>query len=241
MAATVTRKWGVVLGAALLAAQASAGETPASALESLRDQVSYGIGVDIARSFKLRGIEPDVDLVTKGLKDELAGGTLLVPEEELRGILTAFRHELILRRWSAAKTAAQENKKKGEAFLVENARKQGVVTLPSGLQYKILEAGSGKRPTEADTVTCRYRSTLIDGSELDRSEAGKTATFKLSEVIPGWREALRLMPVGSKWQLFIPPDLAYGERGADARIGPNATLIFEVELVSIRDSEKAGL
>jgi FKBP-type peptidyl-prolyl cis-trans isomerase len=238
MILTLTRKWAAVLGAALLAAQARAGD--ASALE-MKDKVSYGLGVDIARSFELRGIEPDVDLVIKGLKDELSGRPLLVPEQELRGVLTAFRHELIRRQWSAAKTAAEENKKKGEAFLAENAKKEGVVTLPSGLQYEILQAGNGRKPREGDTVTCNYRGTLVDGSELDRSEDGKPATFKLSEVIPGWREALQLMPVGSKWRLFIPPGLAYGEQGADARIGPNATLIFEVELVSIGDPARAGL
>ncbi len=228
----ITLKWMAVLGIGLLVAQVSAEET--LVLKTLKEKVSYGIGVDMARNFKRQGIELDVDLVIKGLKDGLSGEKLLVPEEELRTILLAFQHELRRRQLQALKAAAEENSKKGEAFLAENKKKEGVVTLPSGLQYKILKAGDGKKPTEADTVVCHYRSTLVDGTPLDSSEAEKPATFKVTGVIPGWREALQLMPVGSKWQLSIPPHLAYGERGADARIGPNATLIFEVELVSIK-------
>ncbi len=228
----ITLKWMAVLGIGLLVAQVSAEET--LVLKTLKEKVSYGIGVDMARNFKRQGIDVDVDLVIKGLKDGLSGEKLLVPEEELRTILLAFQHELRRRQLQALKAAAEENSKKGEAFLAENKTKKDVVTLPSGLQYKILKAGDGKKPTEADTVVCHYRSTLVDGTPLDSSEAEKPATFKVTGVIPGWREALQLMPAGSKWQLFIPPHLAYGERGADGRIGPNATLIFDVELVSIK-------
>ena len=130
--------------------------------------------------------------------------------------------------------AAQDNKKKGEGFLAGNKTKEGVVALPGGLQYKVLKAGGGRKPTEADTVTCRYKGTLIDGTEFDSSgSSGQPATLKVSEVIPGWREALKLMPVGSEWQLFIPSQLAYGQQGS-GRIGPNETLIFDVELVGIK-------
>jgi FKBP-type peptidyl-prolyl cis-trans isomerase FklB len=135
----------------------------------------------------------------------------------------------------AMKIASEDNKKKGDAFQAENKGKEGVTTLADGLQYKILKAGDGKRPTEADTVECQYRGTLIDGTEFDSSyRTGKPVTFKVSQVISGWQEALKLMPVGSKWQLVIPPQLAYGDRGAGV-IGPNSTLVFQVELVSIKD------
>jgi FKBP-type peptidyl-prolyl cis-trans isomerase FklB len=130
--------------------------------------------------------------------------------------------------------AAADNKKEGDAFLAENMKKEGVMALPSGLQYKILKAGSGKMPTDADTVECNYRGTFINGTEFDSSyRTGKPATLKVKGVIPGWQEALKLMPVGSKWQLFIPPQLAYGERGSGP-IGPNATLIFDLELLAIK-------
>jgi len=147
-----------------------------------------------------------------------------------------FQVDLRQKQAEATKLAAEKNKKEGEAFLVENKRKEGVVTLPSGLQYKILKAGTGKKPTEGDTVECIHRGTLIDGTEFDSSyRSKKPMTFKVSGgIIQGWSEALKLMPVGSKWQLFIPPQLAYGDRGAGDIIGPNATLIFEVELLAVK-------
>jgi FKBP-type peptidyl-prolyl cis-trans isomerase FklB len=131
--------------------------------------------------------------------------------------------------------AGDANKKEGDAFLAANKTKEGVVTLPSGLQYKILQEGTGPKPTASDTVVCNYRGTLLNGTEFDSSyKRGQPATFAVGQVIHGWTEALQLMTVGSKWQLFIPPDLAYGPRGAGNDIGPNATLVFEVELVSIQ-------
>jgi len=210
----------------------NAEETPA--LKTVKQKVSYGIGVDMARNLKRQGIVLDVDLLIRGLKDGLSGEKLLVPEEDLRNVLGAFQADLTRRQMQAMKKAADANMKKGDAFLAENKTKEGVVSLPSGLQYKILKVGEGKKPTEADTVVCHYRNTLIDGTELDSSyREGKPSVFKVTSVIPGWKEALQLMPVGSKWQLFIPPHLAYGEQGAGGRIGPNQTLIFEVELIAI--------
>jgi len=225
--------WTAVLGAWLLAAQASAGETPV--LKTPQDNTSYGIGVDVGRNFKKQGVEVDLDLMVKGIKDGLSGGKLLLPDKELRKIMNAFQGELRQKQAEATRIAAVENKKKGDAFLAENKTKAGVVSLPSGLQYTILKAGSGKTPTDADTVEVQYRGTLIDGTEFDSSEAGQPATFKVKGgVIPGWTEALLLMPVGSKWQVFVPPQLAYGSRGAGRDIGPNETLIFEVELIAIK-------
>ena len=189
----------------------------------------------MAKNLKRLGVDIDVDIVARGLKDGFAGEKLLMTEDDLRATMSALTEELRQKQAAAMKALAEENKKKGDAFLAENKKKEGVVTLPSGLQYKIIKAGLGKKPTEKDTVECTYRGTLIDGKEFDSSfRTGKPATFKVSGVIAGWTEALKLMPVGSKWQLVIPPELAYGQRGAGRDIGPNSTLVFEIELIAIK-------
>ncbi len=227
------RKWIIILAMALLAPQANAAEK--QELKSQKEKVSYSIGTDAGRNFKRLGIELDLDALVKGLKDALAGEKPLLSEEELGDAMKAYREDLKEKQLQAIKAAAEENNKEGEAFLAENKTKEGVVALPSGLQYKILKAGEGKKPTEKDTVVCNYRGTLIDGTEFDSSyKRNEPATFPVKGVIKGWTEALQLMPVGSKWQLFIPPQLAYGPRGVGGVIGPNATLIFEVELLEIK-------
>jgi len=171
----------------------------------------------------------------RGLKDALSGAKPLMSDEEIDAMRRKYRAEMQRKRAAAMERAAQENAERGAAFLAENKAKPGVVTLQSGLQYKILKAGEGPKPTAKDTVECHYRGTLIDGKEFDSSyRRGAPATFPLAGVIPGWREALQHMPVGSKWQLVIPPQLAYGARGAGHDIGPNATLVFEVELLAIK-------
>ncbi len=226
-------RWLALLGVGLLVVQANAQET--TTLNTQKDKMSYGIGVAMARSLKLQGVEVDQEGLIKGLKDELAGAKLLMSEDDLRTVMTSLRTEMRQKQEQAIKTASEENKKKGDAFLAENKAKEGVTTLTDGLQYRILKAGNGKKPIADDTVECQYRGTLVDGTEFDSSYSlGKPVSFKVSQVIAGWQEALKLMPVGSKWQLVIPPQLAYGERGAGT-IGPNSTLIFEVELVSIKD------
>jgi len=205
-------------------------------LKTEADKVNYGIGVGVVRNFINQGLSVNLDLVMRGMKDANSGAALLMTEEELAKTMNAFQKELRQRQAEAIKAATEKNKKEGEAFLAENSKKEGVTVLPSGLQYRILKTGEGKIPTEADSVECNYRGTFIDGKEFDNSyKMGKPVTFKVQGgVIPGWSEALKLMTVGSKWQVFIPSQLAYGERGAGSQIGPNVTLIFEIELLSIK-------
>ncbi|MBI5015533.1 MAG: FKBP-type peptidyl-prolyl cis-trans isomerase [Deltaproteobacteria bacterium] len=227
-------RWLIVLGICCVAAPAVAEDAPA--LTTQKDKVSYGLGMDLGTNLGRQQVEVDPDLLARGLKDALAGGKTLMTPDEVRTTLTALQTELRAKQQEAMKKLAEKNKQEGDAFLEANKSKEGVVVLASGLQYKILKAGEGKKPTPDDTVECNYRGTLIDGTEFDSSYRRKQpATFKVKGVIPGWTEALQLMPTGSKWQLFIPSNLAYGERGAGRDIGPNSTLIFEVELLEIKE------
>ena len=216
--------------------QTSATKAPASrTLETPKDKLSYSIGMNIGKSLKRDNVEVDPDLLLRGVKDVLGGGTLLMTDQEAQSTLNELQADLHKRQEQETQQLAETNKKEGEAFLAANKTKAGVVTLPSGLQYKILQEGTGPKPTAADTVTVNYRGTLLDGTEFDSSyKRGQPASFPVGGIIKGWTEALLLMPVGSKWQLFIPPELAYGPRQAGPAIGPNSTLVFEVELLSIQ-------
>jgi FKBP-type peptidyl-prolyl cis-trans isomerase len=207
-------------------------------LKTDKDKTSYALGMTIGKSLQKQEIDVDPAILTRAIKDTLSGGKLALTDQEAQATLTQFQADMKKNMEAKMQAAGEENKKKGDAFLAANKDKEGVVTLPSGLQYKILTAGTGPKPTASDTVVCQYRGTLIDGTEFDSSyKRGQPATFPVGQVIHGWTEALQLMPTGSKWQLFIPSDLAYGARGAGATIGPNSTLVFEVELVSIQGKE----
>lgn len=204
-------------------------------LKSQKDKVSYIIGLNIGTNFKQQSIDIDSDLLFKGIKDALSNATPLIGEKESQEVMQAFQKEMIAKQMGRAKQVGEKNKKEGEAFLAENKKKEGVKTLASGLQYKVIKEGTGKTPKATDTVVVHYRGTLINGKEFDSSyKRGEPITFALGSVIPGWGEALQLMKVGSKWQLFIPSKLAYGEADRSADIGPNSTLLFEVELLKIK-------
>jgi FKBP-type peptidyl-prolyl cis-trans isomerase FklB len=206
-------------------------------LKTDKDKASYAIGLNMGKSMQKDAVDIDPNILARGLKDGMAGGKTkpLMTDEEAAAAINALKAEVKKTQEAKMAQAGEANKKEGDAFLAANKTKEGVVTLPSGLQYKILTAGTGAKPTAADTVICNYKGTLINGKEFDASSRhGGPSTFPVGGVIKGWTEALQLMPIGSKWQLFIPPDLAYGQRGAGGDIGPGATLIFEVELVSIK-------
>ncbi len=210
-------------------------------LKTQKEKASYALGMKIGGDLKRQGVGASVDaaLTARGLKDALAGSKALLTEDEEKTALTQLQSEVRGKMEAKAHEAGAASRKEGEAFLAANKSKEGVVTLPSGLQYKILTEGKGPKPTANDTVTCNYRGTLINGKEFDSSfKGGKPVSFPVGGVIKGWTEALQLMPVGSKWQLFIPADMAYGDRGAGADIGPGETLIFEVELISIEEQKK---
>jgi FKBP-type peptidyl-prolyl cis-trans isomerase FklB len=210
-------------------------------LTTQKQKASYALGVNIAHDLIRKGVKGAIDpaITARGLKDALAGSKLLLTDDQEKSALMQLQTDVRTAQEAKAKEASGPARKAGEAFLAENKSKEGIVALPSGLQYKILTAGTGPKPTTSDTVTCNYRGTLLSGKEFDSSyKRGQPASFPVSGVIKGWTEALQLMPVGSKWQLFIPPDLAYGDRGAGGDIGPGETLIFEVELISIGDQKK---
>ena len=223
-------------GSTAAAVKAPAVKSPdAMELKTEKDKLSYAIGVNVGRSLQKDAVEVEANIVTQGLKDALAGGKTLITEDEAKALITALQTDLHKKQDQAMQAAGEANKKQGEAFLAANKAKDGVVTLPSGLQYKVLTEGKGPKPTPSDTVVCNYKGTLIDGTEFDSSyKRGQPATFPVGQVIKGWTEALQLMPVGSKWELFIPSEMAYGPRGPTPAIGANSTLIFEVELLSIQ-------
>ncbi|HET6178830.1 MAG TPA: FKBP-type peptidyl-prolyl cis-trans isomerase [Candidatus Sulfotelmatobacter sp.] len=206
-------------------------------LKTQKDKESYAMGMNLGMGLHRQGMMLDPALVARGLKDSQSGAKTAMTEDEARTAMSQLQTEVRQKLDAKAKEEGAMNRKEGDAFLAANKGKDGVVALPSGLQYKILKAGSGPKPAATDTVTCNYRGTFISGREFDSSKPGQPISFPLNGVIKGWTEALQLMPVGSKWQLFIPGDLAYGDGGRPG-IPPASTLIFEVELVSIGEQKK---
>lgn len=215
-------------------------EAPAAInFETNLSKVSYGIGLNIAQNFTQQKLELDMAAFDKGMTDGFAGTESAIPQEEIMAAMQEFQKEQQAKVLAERKLQEEGNKQAGEKFLSDNAAKEGVVTTESGLQYKVITAAEGAKPTAADTVVVHYRGTLINGEEFDSSYSrNQPATFGVGSVIPGWTEALQLMTVGSKYELVIPADLAYGAGGAGAKIGPNATLVFEVELLEIAKKEE---
>jgi FKBP-type peptidyl-prolyl cis-trans isomerase len=221
----------------------TAAKTPAKTaaplvLKTDKEKESYAMGMNFGTGLHRNGMTLDPALVARGMRDAMNGGKTALTEEQAKAAMTLLQNDVRQKIQAKAQESAAPNRKAGEAFLAENKTKEGVVTLPSGLEYKIMTQGNGPKPTASDTVTCNYRGTLIDGTEFDSSyKRGEPASFPVNGVIKGWTEALQLMPVGSKWQLFIPADLAYGDSGRPG-ISPGDTLIFEVELISIGEPKK---
>jgi len=204
-------------------------------LTDLKERESYSLGYQFGKNLKFQGVDIDLDVYNSGVRDAVDGKAPRMTPEEIRSTITGLQQRLNAARQEALKKEGEKNLAQGKAFLADNGKKDGVKTLASGLQYAVLAEGSGKPPQKTDTVTVHYRGTLIDGTEFDSSiSRGQPATFKVDGVIAGWTEALQLMKPGAKWRLFIPPGLAYGERGSPPRIPPNSTLIFEVELISVK-------
>ena len=204
-------------------------------LKTLQDSVSYSIGMDIGKNLKGQMIDVNPDALAQALKDMTGDGKPMLTDVQARSAMMAFQTQMMATHAEKMKAAGEKNKKDGEVFLAENKKKEGVVTLPSGLQYKVLTMGNGKKPRATDKVTLNYRGVLTDGTEFDNSyKRGEPAVFPVNGIIKGLSEALQLMPVGSKWQIVIPADIAYGEQGAGAQIAPNAVLIFEIELLGIK-------
>jgi len=204
-------------------------------LKDQKDKESYSLGYQFGQNLKFQGVDINLDVYTSGIRDALGGKEPKMSQEEIRTTISELQKRITAERQKELKEKGAKNLEESKKFLAENQKKEGVKILPSGLQYKVLTEGSGKIPKETDNVTVNYKGTLIDGTEFDSSyKRGQPATFQVNGVIKGWTEALQLMKEGSKWQLFIPPELAYGERGAGPQIPPNSTLIFEVELISVK-------
>jgi FKBP-type peptidyl-prolyl cis-trans isomerase FklB len=203
-------------------------------LKTDKDKLSYGIGVSVGRNLRKQDTDVDMNILIKGIETGLTAEKLLFSEKELRLLMNKYQSEVRQKALLSKRLAREDNRKKGEAFLAENKTKEGVVVLPSGVQYKIIKAGNGPKPTDSDIVKVYYRGALLDGTEFDSTDPGHPVDLKASALIAGWKEALSLMPVGSKWQIYIPSELAYGDRGVGSDIGPNETLIFDVELLGIK-------
>jgi len=207
-------------------------------LKTVEQKASYTLGVDLAKNFTKQGLQIDVNALAQGMQDSLENKPLKLSQEEMETAVNEVKQALMQKQLETRKKLADENAQAGAAFLAENKSKTGVKTTASGLQYKIITAGKGPSPTEDDMITAHYKGSLIDGSVFDSSyERGSPLEFQMGNVIKGWGEALKLMNAGAKWEVYIPAELAYGEKGAGNRIGPNETLIFNIELIKFEKAE----
>lgn len=223
----------VVLGMAFFSGICAAAEKPE--VKGQKDKISYSVGYQVGGDFKKQGVELNPEMLVKGAQDALSGAKPLVSPQEMNKTLVDLKRKIVAEDKAKQAKIAEKNLNEGKAFQERNAKAEGVVTLPSGLQYKVLKEGTGTSPKANDNVTVHYRGTLIDGTEFDSSyKRNKPATLKVNRVLPGWQQALLLMKAGSKWQLVVPANLAYGARGAGPRIGPNSTLVFDFELISVQ-------
>ena len=223
-----------VMGLMMTTAMAA---TDATSLSTDTDKLSYSIGADLGKNFKTQGIDINLTALAKGMQDGMGTAPLALTEQQMKDVLNKFQKDLMAKRTSEFNKKADDNKTKGETFLADNKSKPGIVVLPSGLQYKVIENGTGTKPGKADTVTVEYTGRLINGTVFDSTDkSGKPATFQVSQVIPGWTEALQLMPAGSTWEVYVPSNLAYGPRSVGGPIGPNEALIFKIHLISVKKS-----
>lgn len=232
---------GLLLFAFATTACAQEAPAPLTKPETLHDKASYSIGINLGENLRTQEVPVNLDYLLQGLRDGVGGTAALLTDDEVRATLQEFQKEMVAMQQEKQAAAAVKNKTEAEEFLAKNKTKAGVVTTASGLQYEVLTEGSGPKPTPDDRVTVNYKGTLLDGTQFDSSyDRGQPATFPVTGVIPGWIEAMQLMPVGSKYKLYIPPDLAYGERGAGNKIGPGALLVFEIELLAIAPKDAAA-
>ena len=207
-------------------------------LQDEKDRINYSVGYQIGGDFNAQGLSLVPELLVRGIEDAISEGQPMMTPEEMRTTLVNFKKMIVAAQNEQHKAVAEKNRVEGQEFLAQNSKKEGVVELPSGLQYRILKEGKGESPQPSDTVTVHYRGRLVDGTEFDSSYSrNEPATFPANRVIQGWQEALQLMKPGAKYELFIPPELAYGKSGGGGKIGPNSTLIFEVELLEVESSE----
>lgn len=217
---------------------AAMAQSPSTQLKSDMDKISYSIGVDLGRNIKKQGLDLSMPSLSKGLEDGYKGSPSLMTDDQMKEVLMNFQKDFVAKRNAEVAAKAEKNLKEGQTFLDNNKKESGVVTLPSGLQYKIKTAGKGEKPSADDTVTVDYEGRLINGKVFDSSQKqGHPISFKVNQVIPGWTEILQLMPVGSTWEVYIPASLAYGAQAVGPMIGPNETLIFNIHLISVQKKQ----
>jgi FKBP-type peptidyl-prolyl cis-trans isomerase FklB len=225
-------KW-LLLGSLVLAANPIWAED-ATVLKTDHDKLSYSIGASIGKNLKTDSPDVDLQILVEAMKASLSGQKLLMEEQDIHQVMNDYQTQLRQKVAAKRQKAVGDNQQKGETFLADYKKQPGVQLSPGGVLYKILKAGSGKKPVESDLVEVNYRGTLSNGTQFDATEAGKPASLKVAALIPGWKQALTMMPVGSKWQIVIPSALGYGERGVGSDIGPNEVLVFEVDLVAVK-------